>query len=145
MFHPVRHSLLRLVALVSLCASAACVESTFELAPEARLPRWFSVPSGLSRADLRVVSYNYVGPAGRTTLWVVKGKDGRKVAEVTAKLRGLEPLTMPDQPNVGFEIMTAGGVTEVIEYRRIADDVLYKPFVWVVDDPEIKRRLGVNE
>jgi hypothetical protein len=35
------------------------LESSFELAPESRLPQWFSIPQGFSRKDLTAKIYYY--------------------------------------------------------------------------------------
>src|ERR1700722_9671378 len=65
-------------------------ESMFDLAPASRVPRWFTIPKGLSRADITVTMYTYIGSSGRSsTLWL-SDKNGHTLAKVEAVTEGLE-------------------------------------------------------
>jgi hypothetical protein len=51
---------LKLVVVITIAASlAGCLESSFELAPESRLPKWLEAPDGVPRSDLRVTMDYY--------------------------------------------------------------------------------------
>jgi hypothetical protein len=56
---------------------------------------------------------------------------------------GKEPQTVVPQPLTGwisypsYKILTARGLTEVIEHRRM------EPIYYVTDDPDVRRKLGV--
>jgi hypothetical protein len=39
-------------------------ESSFDLAPDSRLPKWFAIPNGLSRSDITVQMNYYIEPCG---------------------------------------------------------------------------------
>lgn len=121
-----------------------CAEANFELAPGSRLPAWFKVPDGLSRNDVTVSILFYTGRFVTMKLW---DTHGQKIAQVSTSLRGWEPHTFGPRAAAGgvddgsyplYEIVTVGGVTEVIEKRRFSDKWLY-----VTDDPEVKRKLGL--
>ena len=52
-------------------------ESTFQLAKESRLPKWFVIPPGLARADVSVTMNYYVTSQGRTATFVLQNSKGR--------------------------------------------------------------------
>src|SRR5256886_10728059 len=70
-------------------------EAFFDLAPESRLPKWFTLPPGLSRPDVAVKMEYYVKPTGRIAKFIFKDlKMNEKFAEPNGALKGLEPLTL---------------------------------------------------
>jgi hypothetical protein len=124
----------------------ACAESFFDLAPESRLPKWFTLPAGLRRSDVTVSIAYYAGPKTRSVKFKLWDSHGRKLAQVTGSLDGLKPHTFsPRSPQAGFadrsyplyEIITANGVTEVIEHRRP------EPVFYITDDRTVKTKLGL--
>jgi hypothetical protein len=149
----VRHSIWRF-RLIAIIASAlfmlpGCLpESQLDLSPGSRLPRWFTIPPGLTRKDVSVTEENYIASSGRSAVFKLWNKERDKIDEVTATVRGREPTTLTKKnPQGGFdlhysyplyEVMTARGVTEVFEFRAM------DPFVYVNDDPEIKYKLGLG-
>lgn len=123
-----------------------CAEANFALAPESRLPAWFTIPAGLSRADVTVSMQYYVLPSGRSATFKLWDAHGHKLAQISTSLSDLEPYTFgPRTPAGGvdersyplYEIVTANGITEVIEHRR------FDRWFYVTDDPAIKRKLGL--
>jgi hypothetical protein len=42
-------------------------------------------------------------------------------------------------PYPRYEVLTADGVTEVIEHRRL------EPIFYITDDPEVRRKLSVDQ
>lgn len=137
--------------LVIACLGALCLsmsscayfpESSFTLAQESRLPKWFTIPSGLSRADVTVRMNNYIESSRRTATFTLLDMKGRTLAEVKGKLRGLEPMTLrnsrPGLPDryPSYEIITANGITEIVEHRKM------EPVFYVTDDPVIWAELG---
>jgi hypothetical protein len=126
---------------------AGCAESFLDLAPRSRLPRWFRLASGLSRGDVTVSMAPYVMPWGRTATFKLWDAHGRQLDQVSATITGLEGHTFTGRsPHGGFddssypiyEVMTARGITEVIEQRRPG------PLFDVSDDPQVKAALGVG-
>ena len=122
----------------------------FNLAPQSRLPRWFTLPKGLSRADVKVTMYCYVGPSGRSsTVWLLD-RNGNTLAKINTVTEGLEPHVFgsakkntnggydrPAEMYPLYEIETANGITEVIEFRRM------EPVFYVNDNQEVRTKLGL--
>jgi len=60
-----------------------------------------------------------------------------------AQEKSNEPLTLGPNPETGplpyplYEILTARGITEVVEHRSM------EPLFYITDDPEVKAKLGV--
>lgn len=139
---------LSLVVLLAACHPVrGCAESQFELAPESRLPRWFVLPAGSQRADVNV-TLSYYGPlvgSNRTATITLRTRQGQRLQEVVATLRGREPLTLEPHSDTGpipypsYEVLTASGVTDVVEHRRM------EPVFYITDDPEVRRKLGVTD
>jgi hypothetical protein len=101
----------------------------------------------LQRADVNV-TLSYYGPligSSRTATVTLQAGEGRTLEEVVATLQGREPLTLEPSPETGpipypsYELLTANGITEVIEHRRM------EPIFYITDDPAVKRKLGVPE
>jgi hypothetical protein len=144
-FNP-RRSLNKLfiAILASLCLlQVGCghfLESSFELAPESRLPKWFSLPGGLSRVDVTVMLDFYSAP-NSVTFTLRDVKKGRILSEVNASW---SPLKL-EHPRPGFpagypeySLITINGITEIIEHRRM------EPIFYITDDPAVWSQLGVG-
>jgi hypothetical protein len=140
---------LSLVVLVASCSPVrGCAESEFKLAPESRLPRWFALPAGVPRTNVEV-TLTYYGPlvgSDRTaTVTLQTRRQGQTLNRVVATLRGREPHTLEPYSGSGripypeYELLTANGITEVIEHRRM------EPIFYVNGDPEVRRKLGAPD
>src|SRR5665213_1782254 len=74
--------------IVAVCISAiamiGCLESSFDLASDSRLPRGMAVPPGLTRADVSVTVDYYTLPRVRFTL---RDKNGKKLTTVSGKIK----------------------------------------------------------
>ena len=110
-------------------------ESTFELANESRLPRWITLPPGLTRADVSITMSYYIKPWGRTAKFTMQGK------EVTGKLKCNEPfqLRKPTGESASnypaYELATVNGISEVIEHRKM------EPVFYISDDAEVRQAI----
>lgn len=131
--------------LVSACHPArGCVESSFSLPDDNRLPAWFELPAGTDRTELAVQLDYWIGPSGRSATMTLKRLSGGTIDSVVATQRGSEPLFVPprasSQPHTypSYEVLTARGRTEVIEHRRP------EPLFYICDDPAIRSALGVQ-
>ena len=140
----------RLILFAAVCAFfctlTGCLESTFDLADESRLPQGLATPSGITRKDVSVTLDFYTpGPAQLT----LRDKSGKKLASVTGEVIGapiyLETSSDPLTP--AYEIIVINGVTEIMEcipYRDGANMMKNgKPVALfkVVDDPALKKKL----
>jgi hypothetical protein len=100
-------------------------ESTFRLANESRLPKWFAIPPELARADISITMNYYVTPWGRTATFVLQNSKGK----VLKKLHGSDACNKPFElknPPQGFpagypayELVMVNGTTEMIEHRKM--------------------------
>lgn len=116
--------------LVSCCAMTGCVESSFELATESRLPNWFTLPPGLTRADVSV-TLNYYTVRGPKL--ILKDKTGKKLAEINGKERSY----FSGYP--AYIVITANGRTEIIEHKKM------EPIFYISDDPAVRKKLLLSE
>lgn len=117
-------------------------ESSFELAPESRLPKWFTLPSGLSRSDVVVIMDYYITSSGRAaTFTLQREKDHKELAKISGQQKGAEPLRLKNPPlgypesYPSYEIITINGITEIIEHRRM------EPIFYLSDDSAVWEEL----
>jgi len=133
------------VALTILCyAMVGCEyfpESTFELASESRLPKWITLPTGLTRVDVSITMNYYVKPWERSATFILRDKKEKIQAKVNGKDKGFEPLQLKNPPPgfdpgyPAYEIITVNGITEIIEHRKM------EPIFYITDDPAVWKDL----
>jgi hypothetical protein len=134
-FLPLSKKYLLIVALsISSCLINGCVDSLNYLASDSRLPKWFTLPPGLTRADVMVVRQSMQPTRRGVDIKVVlyEKKEYKKLADV----RGKTILSGK------FVINVVNGVPEVTGYKTQTDehgDLL--PYFYVVDDLAVKRKL----
>jgi hypothetical protein len=122
-------------------------ESTFELASESRLPKWITLPPGLTRADVSItMSYYYVLPWGRGgATFILQDTKGQIRTRVRGKQKDLGPFQLKHPPPgfppsyPSYEIITVNGITDIIEHRKM------EPIFYVTDDPAVWKELGVTQ
>src|ERR1700760_2604143 len=76
-------------------------ESTFKLANESRLPRWFALSPGLARADISIAMSYYVKPWGSNATFIVEDRTNKILRKETGKLACKEPFQLKNPPQ-GF-------------------------------------------
>ena len=139
------HRLSAAIAIALCLAMVGCnnsAESDFELALYSRLPKWFTPPSGLSRADLTVTMSYYISPSGRTAIFTLLDGKKHKIAEMNGTVEGIEPIRLrePGSPLVpeypSYEVVTVNGITEIIEHRKL------EPVFYVTDDSYVLAEIG---
>ncbi|MEN8205051.1 MAG: hypothetical protein ABFS24_03450 [Pseudomonadota bacterium] len=133
------------VILILVAILAGCVESSFNLAPDSRLPEWFDVPEGMTRNDLSVTMDYYVKRSGGQAVFKLYNKHGKKLEQVTGHTRGDKPIKLKNSP-AGFppgrpmyEVVTVNGIVDIIEHREKG------PTFYVTSDPTIWKELGVRK
>ena len=120
-------------------------ESTFELANESRLPKWITLPPGLIRADVSITMSYYILPWGRNARFLLKDTKGQIRTKVSGKEKGSEPLQLKHPPPgfpagyPAYEVITANGVTEIIEHRKM------EPTFFITDDAAVWKELEVGK
>lgn len=120
-----------------------CLESSFNLAQESRLPIWFEIPEGMSRDDLIVTMDYYSTFSGAEAVFKLYKKDGffnlKKVSGIPhgpLKLKNPPPGFPKHYPS--YEVITVDGVTDIIEHRKM------EPVFYVTDNPAIWKEFGVE-
>lgn len=140
--------LLFLVALTILGSAIGCdwfLESTFELASESRPPKWIVLPPGFTRADVSLTMSYYTWPWGGRAMFTLRDTKGRTLAKIGGKTRGLGPNYLKHPPPgfppgyPAYEVITANGITEIIEHRKP------EPIFYVTDDPAVWKELGAGQ
>jgi hypothetical protein len=120
-------------------------ESTFELASGSRLPKWITLPPGLTRADVSITMNYYINPWGRDSLFMLQDKKGQLLTKVYGKSRGSGPNYLKHPPPgfppgyPSYEVITVNGMTDIIEHRKL------EPIFYVTDDPAVWKELGVTQ
>lgn len=103
------------------------------------MPRWITLPPGLTRIDVSVTMNYYISPVGRDAKFILKDSKGKKLAVITGKEKGLSPLELRNPPQgfdpgyPAYEVIVVGGVTEIIEHRKM------EPIFYVNDDPAVRK------
>ena len=141
-----KHCVLLMAGLVGLVVAGcgAAPEASFSLADQSRLPKWFKVPAGQSRASVMVSMDYFNQPSGRTAEFTLRGSDGKTIEKVTGNLRGLQTVRRPSTVSGStdgyplYEVITIGDTTEVIEHRKM------EPVFYVSDDTTVLAELGVQ-
>lgn len=136
--------ILLVVTLIVLGGCGQKSESTFDLAPESRLPKWFTLPTGKSRSDVSVAMSYYIDSAGRKSKLTLLDSKKQTIVEVNGTQMGSAPFQLKN-PRPGFpagypsyEILTVNGITELIEHRQM------EPLFYIVDDSEVLNEFGLK-
>ena len=123
---------------ISACAMNGCLESSFRLASDSRLPQGLPIPPGLARSDVSVTIDDWTIPNHASI--TLRDQKGRKIAAVTGRyksgplyLKTTPPGSQPGYPK--YSVLQINGQYEVLEHRQ-ANDILY-----VNDDPAIRQEI----
>lgn len=139
---------LSLLGLVAVFLSGCLfLESSFVLSPESRLPKWLEAPEKVPRSELVVTMDAYTTFTGgkdvfkmkrrgdsffRKRVVVYSGEDDTSVVLIGQEVRPRRSFEYPR-----YRVVTVNGVTDIIEHRAM------EPVFYMVDDPEIRKKLGV--
>jgi len=121
---------------------SGCLESSFTLSEESRLPKWFAVPDGMSRNQLRVTLDYYTD--GDAVFKLYDKNRFISLREIKGITRESHPIKLKNSPpgfppgRPVYEVITANGITDIIEHRKM------EPIFYVTDDPAIWQELGVK-
>ncbi len=112
-------------------------EATFKLATDSRLPKWLTLPPGLTRANISLTMNYYVKPWGRSAQFILRDKNEQTIEKQSGKMSCKQPfqLKTPSQylPSdyPAYEAITVNGITEIIEHRKM------EPNFYVTDDATV--------
>ena len=122
------------------CAITGCVESTFTLATESRLPIFVTLPPGLTRSDVSITLNLYAPLRGPDAKFVLTDRKGKKLAEVKGKTKELAP-------SMYYQIVTEKDITEIIklkpyrEHENMEQNGIAVAQFYVIDDPAVRKKL----
>ena len=124
------------IVAMCVCSSAinGCVESMFDLAGDSRLPKWITLPPGLTRADVLVVE-EAMEPTSRGVYVkvVLYNRKFKKLAEVKGESFRLSGR---------YFIDIVSGEPEIIGLTHQPNEHgIDLPYFFVVDDLALKREL----
>jgi hypothetical protein len=129
--------------LLLLSSCGVFPESSFELAPSSRLPRWIELSAGLRRDQVRVTLDYYISPLGHTATFSLYDTQRRRLRKVSGSLRGDHPLALKNSASgsaagyPSYEVITIDGLTDVVEHRAM------EPVFYMTDDRAVREALGV--
>jgi hypothetical protein len=130
-------ALSQLTVFMALSACARLPESSFELAPDSRLPKWFTLPTGVSRSDVHLTLTHYASePSAEAVLsnkWHLT--IAKSYGHVGRTLRSGHPRIGNEFDYPFYELVTINEIAEVIEHRRM------EPIFSINDDPMIRQEL----
>ncbi|NOX09373.1 MAG: hypothetical protein GXP22_07805 [Gammaproteobacteria bacterium] len=134
----------RIVIVYLALILTGCLESSFDLSDESRLPRWFSIPEGVSRSDVKVTLdyytdgeavFNFLALQEKT--FIREKLSGDTLKNGPLKLKN-PPAGYPKHYPM-YQVITINGITEIIEHRKM-ESVFY-----ITDDPAVWKTLGVEQ
>lgn len=115
------------------CSLTGCVESTFILANDSKLPQSITIPPGLTRKDISVTLNLYTPLQGADAAFVLKDVKGNSIEEVKGKTRNLPQST-------DLQIVTERGKTETLrlkpykEHQNMEQNGRAVALFYVIDD-----------
>lgn len=134
--------------LVSCSPIRGCVESEFKLAPESRLPKWFSLPAGYTKDDVTVELTYYSSPVPvDNAVFELVDRKGKKLSQVTGQMCWHPVMDKKRNKSGGFDpdsyphyvYVHAKGALEVIEHSRGSTFKITDDPVLVKEATESKR------
>lgn len=113
------------------CLLTGCLESSFQLADESRLPVWIKLPPGLKRQDVSLTLNYYTNPFGATAKFILKNRRGDVLEAVSGTDKPINGVS--EYPS--FVLVKVNGVSEIIEHRKM------EPIFYVSDDASIRNKV----
>lgn len=113
-----------------------CAESSFILANESRLPRWYKIPEDKKRSDIKVNLSYYSWPSGGEASIKFKPEGDFFSKTIKGNLRGLAPIKIKGSTS-RYEVITINGVTDIIEHKK------REPVFYMTDDLNVWKHLNV--
>jgi len=136
------------LVLLAAFQLSGCLESSFTLAEESRLPKWLEAPVGVPRSDLKITMDYYSTFSGGEFIFKLYDKNKflkvKKIALATDEQPTIRTVELKNPPSgfpkgyPAYNVVTVDGVTDIIERRKM------EPIFYVTDDPAIWQELGVK-
>lgn len=130
---------------VILFCLTGCMESSFQLSPESRLPKWFVIPDGMNRSDFSVKLELYTTPNGLKDVYKVYQKDKlfcvKKYSVTENDQPQIKAVQIQKQSSAKgypkYKVITINGITDVVVLRKM------EPFFYMENDLAVWEKLGV--
>lgn len=136
---------LKVFLLSIILGLSGCLESSFQLSPESRLPRWFYMPEELERNSLSVQMDLYSTFTGGKVVFKLYKKgnllDVKKYTVTSDEQPGIRSVQL-DKSEGGYpryKVVTINNITDIVELRKM------EPVFYMTDDPVVWRKLGVKQ
>jgi hypothetical protein len=125
-------------------------ESSFELAPDSRLPKWFKIPNELSRSDITVQMNYYIEPCGifeknnglgcaTFELWDISSyMKGKKQAVIT------RPNAIQDFGSIGESDIQYFGLLDTSDQKPTMSWEITHPRKLATVDADIKEQKNIQ-
>lgn len=120
---------------LSFLPAIGCLESTFNLADDSRLPKWVTLPRGITRADLSITLNYYTALGSDDAKVTLRDRRGKTIAEMRGKMKCHSSFA--SYP--AYEVVMVNGISEVIEHKRM------EPVFYITDDPAVKKMLFAGD
>ena len=134
---------IKVILILLTLTITGCAESSFTLSQDSRLPKWFEVPEGMSRNDLKVTMDYYI--SGKTIFKLYKKGSFFYLKKVIGITRDDRPLKLQNPPS-GFPknyprytVIIVIGMLDIVEHRKL------EPVFYMTDDPSIWKELGIKQ
>jgi hypothetical protein len=146
--HTNRYLILGVVLAISGFTIIGCEyfpEATFKLASDSRLPKWITLPPGLTRAGVSITMSYYIKPWGSSAVFILQDTKKRILEKEDGRATCNEPFQLKNPPQgfapgyPAYEAITVNGMTEIIEHRKM------EPIFYITDDTAVwKQYLAVG-
>ena len=121
-----------LLVLVSGCG--ALPEATFTLAPESRLPKWFTSVANIDRSTVTLQLDYFIDSTGSKAVFTLLDHNGNVVLRKSGHFgKSLEDsVALPAGPAYpAHQVVVIDGVTDIVEHRKM------EPMFYMTDDPSV--------
>lgn len=136
------------LSIAAIFSLSGCLEASFELAPESRLPKWLEAPKGVPRSDFRVTMDYYSTFSGGEFVFEFYDKNKflkiKKIVLTTDMQPSIREMELKN-PSAGFpkgypvyNVVTVNGITDIVERRKM------EPIFYMTDDPAVWAELIGN-
>lgn len=134
-----------LLLFAMLFCLTGCLESSFQLSSDSRLPKWFDVPDGADRNNFFVTMDLYSTFSGGKAVFKLFQKDKTfYIQEYTITtdeqpdIRSVQLKSPPKEFQKGYpryKVVKINGITDIIELRKM------EPFFYMTDEPSVWKEL----
>jgi hypothetical protein len=116
------------------CLLSGCLESSFQLSDESRLPLCIKLPPTAKRQDVSLTLNYYTNPFGSNAKFILRNQGGEILEEVSGNERPIGE-TQAGLRYPLYVLVEVNGIAEIVEHRAM------EPIFYISDDPGIKSKI----